>query len=164
MGIAFQNGTVHESARVALIGITADVFLNLSPIGGGKFPFQSRRETGAAAASESAVQNDLNDFIRCHPGQHPSQGFIAAGTDIFIDVFRVDNTAVSQCDTVLFFIKVRFRKGFNALIGQCLIINKTFDHTAFKEMFTDNFRNILFLHHGIEYRIRINDHNRSQGA
>lgn len=149
---------------VAFVGITTDVFLNFAPVGGSKFPFQSCREAGTASSSKTTVQNNLDNLIRCHLGKYPAKGLITIRSNIFINIFRIDHTAVTQGNPVLLFIKVCFCKGFYALICQCLIINKTFDNTAFEQVFFNDLRNIFFLYHGIENGFRINNHDRPEST
>ena len=54
-----------------------------------------------------AVKEGLDHIVRSHLGENLAQGLIAAGSDVLIDIFRVDDTAVAQGNTVLFLIEVR---------------------------------------------------------
>ena len=65
MRITFQYGTVHECARVTLVGVTADILL-VRIVALGQLPLESGRETGAAAASQTAVQKNLDDIVGGH--------------------------------------------------------------------------------------------------
>ena len=105
VGIALQNRTVHEGARVTLIRVTTDVFLHLSAVAGCELPFQAGGEACASTAAEAAVQNGLNDFIRSHLCQHLTQCLIAVTAYVLINILRVNDTTVAQRDTRLHFIK-----------------------------------------------------------
>ena len=67
MRITFQNGTVHERAGVALVGVTTDILL-VCIVALSQLPLESGRETGAAAASQTAVQQNLDYIVRSHLG------------------------------------------------------------------------------------------------
>ena len=99
--VTFQNGTVHERTRVTFVGVTAYVLLNLSSVAASEFPLLSGWESGTATASQSAVQYYLNDIVRRHLSQGTTQCFISASSDIFIDILRIDHSAVAKCDTGL---------------------------------------------------------------
>ena len=163
--ITFQNGTVHECTRVAFVGVTADILGTavLHQVSG-QFPFLSGREARAAAAAEAGSQNGIDDLIRCHFGQNFAQGFIAAGADVFIDVFRIDHAAVAQRDTGLFLVKVciiqRFASGGLVFFS----VDQTLDRTARQQVLGNDFRNIFCLHLCIVGCFGINDNDRTQCA
>ena len=91
MRIAFQNGTVHKRARVAFIGVAADVLL-IRLVRRRKAPLEARREARAAAAAQTGGLHDVNNLLRGHLGEHLTEGLIAVDRDVFIDVLRVDYT------------------------------------------------------------------------
>src|SRR5699024_7005680 len=91
VGIALQDGTVHERPRVALVRVAADIFL-VRLVGRRELPFQARGESGAAASPKAAVQQDLDHVLRRLLREHDAQRLIAAGSDVFLDIFRVDHT------------------------------------------------------------------------
>jgi hypothetical protein len=106
MRIAFKDGTVHECTRVAFVGVAADIFL-ICGISLCEHPLASCREACAAAAAKSRIKKDFNDVIRGHFRQNFSECLIAARSDVFIDILRVDDTAVPKGDTMLLLIEVR---------------------------------------------------------
>ena len=104
VGVAFEYRAVHESPRVAFVGIADDVFLVGLHLAG-DFPFESRRETAAAAAAQSGVHNLADDLLRSHL-KYLAQGGVTVAGDVFVDVLRVDEAAVAQGDADLGFIEL----------------------------------------------------------
>ena len=163
MGISFQNRTVHKCPRIPLVRVAADILL-IRPIGRCEFPFQSGGKTGASSASQAAVQQDLDHIFRLFLCQHNAKSLIATGSYVFFNIFRVDHTAVSQSNPVLFFIKIRLIERSDFVCFCCLFIEKAGHNSSFQKMFRHDLRNVVFLQHGIKGSFRIYDHNRSQGA
>ena len=52
VGVTFENGTIHESTGVALVGIADDIFL-VGFVLSAEFPFQTCGETSAATTTET---------------------------------------------------------------------------------------------------------------
>ena len=130
MGVAFQHGTVHECAGVALVGVAAHIFL-VCVVLLTELPLKTGWETRAAAAPESGIQKGLDYIVRSHLREHLAQCLVSACTYVFLNVFRIDDTAVAQGDTVLFFIKVSVNQRFDAAgWAYGLLVQKTCHHTA----------------------------------
>src|SRR5699024_9574966 len=104
-----------ERAGVALVGVTADVFL-LVDRSSGKGPFPAGGETSAAPASQAGVQDDLDDLFRGHLGEDLTQRLVAVHADVLVDILGVDDTAVAQGYTVLLFIKIGVVEGFDGVV------------------------------------------------
>ena len=124
MGVAFQNRAIHECAGVALIGVAADVLLHVAAVAGSELPLHAGRETCAAAAADAGIQHRLNDLVGGHLGQHLAQPLIAAASNVFINIFRIDHAAVAQGDANLLFIKrciCQSGHGSIIVIGRILI-------------------------------------------
>ena len=163
MGIAFQDGAVHERPGVALVSVAADVFL-VGIVLFGQLPLQAGGESAAASAPKAAVHQSLDHVVGSHLRQNLAQGLIAAGSDVFFDGFGVDDAAVAQSDAVLFLIKIRVDQSFDSSGGYRLLVQKPFYHTAFQQMLRHDLRNVLLLYHGVEGGVRIDDHNGTQGT
>ena len=58
MGVALQNGTVHERAGVALVGVAADVFLIRLVVRPQSVHFTAGREAAAAASAQAGILDD----------------------------------------------------------------------------------------------------------
>ena len=106
MGIAFQDGAVHERAGVALVRVAADILL-IRVILLAELPLEAGGEAGAAAAPQARIKKGLDYIVRSHLGENFSEGLISAGSDILFNIFRIDDAAVAQGNPVLLFIKVR---------------------------------------------------------
>ena len=70
VGITFQFGPVHVSARVAFITIANDVF-DVADGAADKTPLGSGRKTGAAASSQGGLLYFFEHFFRLHLGERP---------------------------------------------------------------------------------------------
>lgn len=133
---------------VAFVGITAYIFLvgilnNISC----KLPLHTCRETAAASSSETAVEDCLDNIVRSHFSQDFCQSLIAAFSDIFVYIFRINNTAVSESNTVLFFIECCILKRLDTVVCYSFLIYQSCNNTAFEEMFFNDFRDIFNLNH-----------------
>ena len=60
--IALQNRTIHKRARIALIGVAADVFL-IRLICSRERPFHTGREAAAAASTQSGILIDFDNSV-----------------------------------------------------------------------------------------------------
>ena len=85
VGIAFQQGAVHERAGVAFVSV-ADEVLVLRLGSAGELPLLAGGETGAAAAAQAGVQHFLDNLFGGHLGQRLGQGPVAVKGDVFVDV------------------------------------------------------------------------------
>ena len=94
MRITFQDRTIHECTGVAFIGITDYIFLRSLHLPG-NLPFESGRETAAPSAPKAAIHDFFDHFIGSHFRKGFPQGDITVTGDVFVDVFRIDETAVA---------------------------------------------------------------------
>ena len=109
MRVAFEHGTVHECTGVALVSVAAYIFnISIRHDVACELPFHTGREAAAASAAQTGIEDFLNDLLRCHRGQHLVECPVAVSADVFIDVFRIDQTAVAECNTVLLCIECCF--------------------------------------------------------
>ena len=100
MRVALQYGSIHKCARVALVRITYDIFFFFLLVCG-KLPFYAGRKSTAASSAKTCVFHGFNDIFRFHFGQNLAQGLITAVSDVFVNVFRINPTAVSKSNTHL---------------------------------------------------------------
>ena len=98
--IAFQNGTVHKCTWVTFVGIYYYIFF-FRLIACCEFPFLPGRETCTTAAANAGFFYFGDDFSRCHGGQCSAQALVCVVGNCFVDIFRIDGTAVAQCNTLL---------------------------------------------------------------
>ena len=68
---------------------------------------------------------------------------IAVQADVLVDVFRVDDAAVSQRYTLLLGVELGVVQRFDRVFLHGLLIQKTGDDTAFEQMLRNDFRDIL---------------------
>ena len=132
MGISLQNASVHKCTRVAFVGITTDIFLLIYRVSR-KLPLQPGWKSAAASAAQSGIFYSIYNFLRLHLGKRFTQSFVSVSCYIFINIFRIDNTTVSQSYTVLFFIKINFiqRLYFVSALMYRLIIQKSLHYSTF---------------------------------
>ena len=161
VGIALQNASVHERTRVALIGVAAHIFLYLAPVSAGKLPLSSRGESGAAAAAETTGQDLFDNAVRRHFRQGLIKGRIAVSCDIFVDILRIDHTAVAERNPNLFFIERGVLETPGRIPDRRLIIEKTGNPVSLQQMLGDNLRHILRVNMAVYCGIRENGYVRT---
>ena len=160
MGIALKNGTVHECARVTFVGVTYNVLL-VGCILSGEAPLKTCGESSASTASESGILNDLDNLIGRKFGQALCKSLIAVHSDIFFNIFRVNNTTVTKRNSVLLLVEIGFIQRLDIILMNCLFIEKSLDHTALEKMLLDDFGNVLDLNLAVETALGIYDHDRT---
>src|ERR1019366_2289819 len=100
VGVALQNGAIHESAGVAFIGIADDVLLLFASLGHGA-PLQAGGVPRAAAAAQSAALHLVDDFERRHLRNGGHQGDVAIVRNVVFDALGIDLAGVFQHDPLL---------------------------------------------------------------
>ena len=163
VGVALKNGTVHERARVALVGIAAYVFL----IGVGndvpcQLPLHACGESAAAPSAEAGIKDSLDNVLGLHFGDDFCKSLIAVGADVFVDVFGIYNAAVTESNAVLLFIEVCLVKGLDALVCNGLLVKIFCIDVTVNKVFPYDLGNLFLLDHGVESSLGVNDHNGSQ--
>lgn len=84
----------------------------------------------------------------------PSAGIAVKG-DVFVYIFRVDDTAVAQRNAKLLFIKSRFVQTFDGVVFRNgLIVKKARDGTALQKVLVHNLLHVFFLHHAVKAAFR----------
>ena len=100
MWVTFKYGTVHECTWVAFVCVTYQVFF-LARAGFCSVPFEPCRETCAATSSEAGNFDFFNYFVSSHGSNNLFDCFVTINCNIFVDVFRIDYTAVSENNSLL---------------------------------------------------------------
>ena len=98
--VALDDGSVHERAGVALVGVADQIFGRTGALAGG-VPFEPGREACAAASRETGYFDFFNDFFRRHFGDSLPQRGVSLMRHGVVEVFRVDQAAVAQRDARL---------------------------------------------------------------
>jgi hypothetical protein len=106
VGIAFQEGAVHEGARVSFIGVADNILLITFGISA-ELPFLAGGETGAATSAQPGLLDLVDDLLRLKFQGFAETGITAAG-DILIDTFGIDDAAVPEGDAHLRFEHGKF--------------------------------------------------------
>ena len=163
VGVAFQDGTVHEGTGVAFVRVTADELLRCV-IALGEFPLEARRETGAAASAEAGVEHDLDDVVRSHLLQDFLQGDITVHRQIFIDALRVDEAAVLERDSLLDLVEARVVQRGDLLVQDFVLVDQTFHDTALQEVLFDDFGDVIDRDTAVEDIAGVDDHDGAEFA
>ena len=103
--VALQYTSVHKRTGVTLIGVTGNKFL-VALCFCGEIPLHTCRESAAAASSQSRCLYRFDNLFGGHLGKNLSESLISVKCYVLIDIFGVDNTAVSKSNSVLFLIKI----------------------------------------------------------
>ena len=167
MGVTFEKGSVHECTGVTFVGVTDNVLL----IGDrrlGERPLTTGREAAAAASAQTGIEDFLDNVIGRHLGQNLFQCEVTVACDVFVDVFRIDDTAVTECNTLLLLVECSIVEGNGCRIGLLFFagigVNKAFNDTTLEQVFFNDFGDIFLLDHGVEGSLGINDHDRAECA
>ena len=80
--VAFEDGTIHECARVAFVTVADDVFL-VGFLVGGELPFSSGGEAATATTADTGSQDFVDDFLRGHGGKGTLEALEALITEGF---------------------------------------------------------------------------------
>ena len=156
VGVAFQNGTIHESTGVALVGVANHVLL-VSLGSGGKLPLLAGGETSAATAAQTGFQHFVNHLLRGHLRQGLAQSAIAVEGDIFVDVFRVDTTAVPQSQTQLGTVEVDIFQRRVLFLVRLFLVDQMLHDTSLEQVLRNDLVHIVHLDAAVEGAFGIND-------
>ena len=74
VGVALEEGTVHECARVTFVGVADHIFLFADTALGSDLPLQAGGETRTAAAAETGLLDLGDDLLGGHLGEALAQG------------------------------------------------------------------------------------------
>ena len=104
MRIAFDDAPVHECAGISFVGVAdqhgfhSAVLCRMPAC----LPFDAGRESAAPAASQPGSLDLRNDLLRRHLEQSLFQRRVAVDRDVVVDLFRIDDAAVSEDHQLLF--------------------------------------------------------------
>ena len=99
VGVALQDGAVHERSGIALVSVAHHVFLRTGTLRG-NLPLQTGGESSAASSSQTGLLDGLNSLLR-GTLQHFCQSLITVTGYIFVYILGIDESAVPQSDTEL---------------------------------------------------------------
>ena len=165
VGIAFEHGSVHECAGIALIGVAHDV-LYIALRGLGERPLAPRGEAGAAAAAETGGGDFVYYVVRGHGGENLFEGGVVARGESFFDIFGSDDAAVAERYAHLLFIEGRFGKGdYGAVLRHRALIEELLYYlAALDEMFFHDRFGVFGSHLGVERALGIDNHYGAERA
>ena len=129
MGISLEDRTVHKSSRISLVRVAADILL-IRIICSGELPLHSGGESGSSSSPKSALKQDLDHIFGSLLRQHAAKRLIAAGTDVFLNILRIDHAAVAQRYPVLFLIEVRLIERDDPVCLCRFIVKQTCDDSS----------------------------------
>ena len=162
--VAFEDGTIHERAGVALVRVAADVLFLAGGIFG-ELPFPARREARAAAAAKAGLGDDVDNVLRGHFGQNFAECLVTVVSDVLLDLFGVDDAAVAERHTVLLFIEVGVVERLDvAVFPHRFLVQKAGDDAPFDDVFVDDLVYVFHLDLRIECAFGIDDHDRAERA
>ena len=151
MGIAFENGTVHECTRVALVGITTDV-LHIS-VGNDiscQLPLHTSGEAAASTSTQTGVEDSLDNVLRLHLCKYLAQSLVTVSAYVLVYILRVDNAAVSQSNTVLLLIESGIIESLDCIAFNSLLVEELLNGVALKQMLLNDAGDLLNVNTGVE--------------
>ena len=158
--ITFHDGAIHKSTGIPFIGITHHIF-HVGFLLIGKLPLQSGRETTTAASAKSGTFYHVNHFLRLFMEQTICQCHIAIQCNIFLNVFGIDKTTVTQSDAHLLPIEIHVLGVTDGLLRLRIDVEQPFYLPSPDNMLSDYLVGIIRNHLGIESVIRDNLYDRS---
>ena len=160
--IAFQDGAVHECARIALVTVADDVLLVARNILR-ELPLAAAGESAAAAAPETGRQDFVDDLLGTH-GQRALHALERAHAHGFFHVLGVDDAAAGQCHTALLLVEIDVILALHLLRGARLHIKQTLHDAAAEDIGLHDLFHILDLHEAVKRILRIDLDKRPLGA
>ena len=163
VGVAFKNGTVHECAGVTFVRITYDVLLACG-LCFSEGPLSAGGEACTAASAETGIKDGLDNFLGGHGGDDLCESLVAVASDVFVDAFRVDNTAVTESDALLLCIEGSLVESEDVIALYGFAVKELANGVAANEVFGNDFVHIFGLNLAVEGTFGINDHDRAECA
>ena len=163
MGIALEQGAVHERAGIPFVGIAHHVLLRPRSVSD-EPPLTSSGEAGSAAAAQPGIGDHLNHLIRRHLGEDLLQCGVAVGRDVFLNVLRIDPPAVLEDHLLLLGEERDLLPLFHD--PPCLrrLPQQALDRPSLEEVLLHDLRGVLRLHADVEDAVRVDEHHRPKLA
>ena len=79
------------------------------------------------------IKDAFDNVVRRHFGKYLAECGIAVSSDVFFDVFRVDNAAVTKSNTLLLLVEACFTESNRFvifLVNSRVVVNESFDNAA----------------------------------
>ena len=149
VGVALEDGTVHEGTGVALVGVADNVLL-VSAVLGAEFPLQAGGEAGAATAAEAGGFHDVDDLLGGHLGEALGETLVAAAGDALLDVLGIHETAVAQGDANLLLVEVHVARVGDVLLVLGVGVEQLGHLATLDDVLLDNAEGILGGNVGVE--------------
>ena len=110
-------------------------------------------------------EDDVDDVLRGHFGKHFAESLVAVVSDVFLDLFGVDDAAVSKSHAVLFFIKIGIVERLDGtVVGDRLFVQEAGNDASFDDVLVDDLVHVLHFHLRIEGAFGIDDHDGAERA
>ena len=162
MRITFQQGTIHEGTRIALICVTGNVFLIRLAIVA-KEPLLACRESAAATSTEAGIDDFLNHLLPGHFRKCLGQCLIAVKGNVLFNILRINHAAVPQGNTLLLpietnLIQCHIDAGF---MGHMIHIHQVLYLASLQQVLRHNLIHVLYLDAAVESPFRVHNHYRT---
>jgi len=99
-----------------------------------------------------------------HLSENLTQRFVSTPSDVFIDAFRIDDTAVAQGDALLLGVEWNILVERHRALGLGHLIDQPRNDAALDQRLFDDLCHIGGLHLAIEEPIGVDDHHGPHGA
>ena len=159
MRIAFQHGTIHKSAGVALVGIDDHVFGVAGRLAR-RFPFNAGRKTAATASAQARFLDFPDHRVRRHLEQRLGQRRIAAQRQIVVDALGINLDVVADDVPFLMLVERNVGLAYGLHILDGIEIDQTLDNLLFLDGLRDDLRHLFRRHPQIAGLVRIHDDDR----
>src|SRR5674476_241339 len=156
MRISFEDGTVHESAGVALVGID-DHILCIARGLASSVPLDARGKTTTASSSEPGFFDLLHDLLGRHLEKSLGERRIAAKCQIVVDALRIDLDVVADDVPLLMFVERNVGLTSSLFVRGRVGIEQAIDDLLLLYGFGDDFGNVLRGHLQVAGLLRIDD-------
>ena len=163
VGIALDNGAIHKGPWVPFVRVAHDI-LGVPRSASGELPLESGDKAGPTPPAQPGKFDLFEHLLPCHRSQDLGQGLVTVPGDVFLNVLRVNQPAVSQGDAQLLAVErdvriVRdWRPGLRVCIGQPL------HYSPLDQRLLNQLGHIVGVHLAVKDALRVNGHHRSHGT
>ena len=163
VGVSLQDRAIHKGSRVPFIGI-ADHIFDISRSLGREFPFGSRRESRSTTTPQAGELHLLDHLFASHIEQGMGKSLVSTPGNVFIDLFRIDDSAIPEGDADLLAIERDFLVTGQLFVGIRHLVGESADDPSLDERFFNDRLDVPGLHLAVEDPLGIDDHDRSHGT